>query len=443
MNADGDHKANPIKINDGIIWHNPDIVFGPCKCTGVRRGKHSDFVQVLLPSKFGYLVPKKDPVRLKDRGAVIFGHNMDFKWLWKDTGDPERGELPSLSEEFEMQSHDSGIGSSVSVSAGEGSRDSMDLDSQELSNECLSGGTFTLKHYTVGIVCALEKELLAVRMLFDRRHDPLRDIPSRDTNHYALGCIGQHNVVAACLPAGEYGTNSAADVVSQMKTTFPAVEFCLLVGVGGGVPSKWNDIRLGDVVVSLPSDTYSGVIQYDLGRTVSHSKFELSGSLQRPPRFLLTALNNMRSDPDLSPEPLTEYIEQIVARRPEYKYPGRDHDTFPEAEHEHKPTRGTCEQCKSGKKVRLTNHPSLHYGLIASGNEVMRDAQVRDSLREKYKVLCFEMEAAGVMNIIPCLVIRGICDYADTHKDKVWQEYASAAAAAYAKLLLSFTRGKS
>ena len=91
---------------------------------------------------------------------------------------------------------------------------------------------------------------------------------------------------------------------------------------------------------------------------------------------------------------------------------------------------------------RRTTHtgPHIHYGLISSRNQVVKDAQVRDSLREKYNVLCVEMEAAGVMNTIPCLVIRGICDYADTHKNKVWQEYASAAAAAYAKLLLSFVR---
>ncbi|OXV11393.1 hypothetical protein Egran_00845 [Elaphomyces granulatus] len=99
MNADGDHKANPIRINDSIIWHNPNMIFEHCQCTGMRRGKHSDFVQVLLPSKFGHLLLKKDPVGLEDRGAVIFGHNMDFKWFWKDTGDPEQGEPPSLSEE--------------------------------------------------------------------------------------------------------------------------------------------------------------------------------------------------------------------------------------------------------------------------------------------------------------------------------------------------------
>ncbi|KAJ5195474.1 uncharacterized protein N7498_008912 [Penicillium cinerascens] len=46
------------------------------------------------------------------------------------------------------------------------------------------------------------------------------------------------------------------------------------------------------------------------------------------------------------------------------------------------------------------------------------------------------MEAAGLMNDFPCVVIRGIYDYADSHKNKEWQGYAAAVAAAYAKELL-------
>ena len=48
-------------------------------------------------------------------------------------------------------------------------------------------------------------------------------------------------------------------------------------------------------------------------------------------------------------------------------------------------------------------------------------------------------EAAGLMIDFPCLVIRGICDYADSYKNKDWQEYAAAVAAGYAKELLEIT----
>ena len=66
----------------------------------------------------------------------------------------------------------------------------------------------------------------------------------------------------------------------------------------------------------------------------------------------------------------------------------------------------------------------------------MRHGITRERIRKKYGVFCFEMEAAGLMNDFPCLVIRGICDYSDTHKHKIWQRYAAATAAAYAKELL-------
>jgi nucleoside phosphorylase len=83
----------------------------------------------------------------------------------------------------------------------------------------------------------------------------------------------------------------------------------------------------------------------------------------------------------------------------------------------------------------------VHYGLIASGNQVMRHGGTRDRLRRELDVLCFEMEAAGLMDRFPCLVIRGICDYADSHKNKCWQAYAAATAAAYAKELLGVIAG--
>lgn len=82
------------------------------------------------------------------------------------------------------------------------------------------------------------------------------------------------------------------------------------------------------------------------------------------------------------------------------------------------------------------DNPAIHYGLIASANTLMKDAEIRDVFTEHHGVLCFEMEAAGLMNHFPCLVIRGICDYSDTHKNKHWQGYAAMTAAAYAKDLL-------
>jgi nucleoside phosphorylase len=34
------------------------------------------------------------------------------------------------------------------------------------------------------------------------------------------------------------------------------------------------------------------------------------------------------------------------------------------------------------------------------------------------------------------MVVRGTCDYCDTHKNDVWQEYAAAVAAGYTRALI-------
>jgi nucleoside phosphorylase len=288
-------------------------------------------------------------------------------------------------------------------------------------------------HYTVGTVCALHEELLAVRALFDSRH-PNLDIAPQDTNTYALGRIDNYHVVAACLPYKNYGTNSATNVASHMIRSFPSVEFCLMVGIGGGVPSTKNDIQLGDVVVS------TGVIQYDIGKAFQNTAFKRTGHIQRPHRSLMTAISELESDPMLSATPLQEYIKVIESMRPEYRRPGKEFDRLSTTSYVHDPSQNTCEHCDGPqieRNPRPWDHPKIHYGLIGSGNQVVRDAELRDSLEKDSEICCFEMEAAGIMDMVRCLVIRGVCDYADSHKNDTWQKYAAATAAAYTKLSLS------
>jgi nucleoside phosphorylase len=115
-------------------------------------------------------------------------------------------------------------------------------------------------------------------------------------------------------------------------------------------------------------------------------------------------------------------------------------DQLFQADYDHIDGGKGCKSCDGERLVqripRTTNVPVIHYGLIGSGNRVMRHGIMREKLRRERGILCFEMEAAGLMDNFPCLVIRGICDYSDTHKNKNWQPYAAATAAAYAKELL-------
>lgn len=292
--------------------------------------------------------------------------------------------------------------------------------------------------YTVGWVCALPDELTAAQEMLDEEH---QDHPpnSNDSNIYTLGAIGAHNVVLACLPAGQTGTNSAAAVAMQMKTTFPAIRFGLMVGIGGGVPSKEADIWLGDVVVSQPGNGHGGVVQYDFGKSTP-SGFKRTGFINAPPTILLAAITKLRSNLDRGRTSLSPHLSKL-SNLPKFDRDQAGSDVLFEAKYNHG-GEDSCASCAASRKIQRTERtkntpPMIHYGTIASGNQVMRDGVERDKISSEFGgVLCFEMEAAGLMNNFPCLVIRGICDYADSHKNKRWQPYATGAAAAYAKELL-------
>jgi nucleoside phosphorylase len=292
-------------------------------------------------------------------------------------------------------------------------------------------------HYTVGWVCALPIELAAAQAMLDEQHHNLPQ-NSDDANTYTLGRIGDHNVVLACLPAGQTGTNSAAAVAMQMKSTFRAIRFGLMVGIGGGVPSAEADIRLGDIVVSQPGKGHSGVVQYDFGKSTP-TRIERIGFLNTPPLILLTAVSKLQANHNLGKSDLLVHISKL-GRLTKFSRDQAGDDILFEAVYNH--VGGSdCILCDNAKKlqreVRTIDIPEIHYGTIASGNQVMRDGATRDQISSEFgEVLCFEMEAAGLMNSFPCLVIRGICDYADSHKNKRWQPYASGTAAAYAKELL-------
>jgi nucleoside phosphorylase len=223
-----------------------------------------------------------------------------------------------------------------------------------------------------------------------------------------------------------------------MRATFKAIRFGLMVGIGGGVPSAEADIRLGDVVISQPHQTFSGVVQYDAGKATP-SGFERTGSLNSPPQVLLGAVARVRANEFRGKSNLFEHMSKLD-RIPKFQRNKAGPDILYEATYNHEGGQ-TCELCIAGRQqvrqLRESEEVGVHYGTIASGNQVMRNAVERDRVSAQLGgVLCFEMEAAGLMNSFPCLVIRGVCDYADSHKNKRWQPYAAATAAAYAKQIL-------
>ncbi|RDW58733.1 hypothetical protein BP6252_13209 [Coleophoma cylindrospora] len=300
----------------------------------------------------------------------------------------------------------------------------------------------THKDYQIGIICALATEKAAMVAMLDETHPKLKK-EMGDDNEYTLGRIKAHDVVIACLPAGFMGNGPAAVVASNMRRSFP-IKFGLMVGVGGGVWSKKHDIRLGDIVVSQPG-THGGVVQWDFGKMTKGGIFQRTGSLDKPPQVLLHALQELKVFDLTDGVDIEEHLSFMFTNKPRmrqtYRYQGADYDQLFEATYDHE-GHETCDECDPMRTVqrnaRDDSTPKIHFGNIASGNEVLKHGITRDEIALKEDVICFEMEAAGLMDNFRCLVIRGICDYADSHKNKIWQPYAAAVAAAFAKALLGF-----
>ena len=302
--------------------------------------------------------------------------------------------------------------------------------------------------YTVGWICAVETEFVAACELLDEEHPLLPTESSHDNNAYTLGRIGDHHIVIACLPQGRYGIASAASVAKDMLRSFESIRFGLMVGIGGGAPSDKHDIRLGDIVVGCPVKKEGGIIPYNFGKAVQDQEFERTGLLNSPPTVLLTALTKLRAGHERKGNHIAESVRSIITKntrlREKYQHPGVEHDRLYMSSYTHPRADKKCEidcdtlpsQRRSRPSRELPDEPIVHYGLIASADRLMKDAIARDRLIEEHNILCFEMEAAGLMNDFPCVVIRGICDYSDSHKNDVWQGYAAVTAASYAKELL-------
>ncbi|KAF5602060.1 heterokaryon incompatibility protein het-E-1 [Fusarium subglutinans] len=273
--------------------------------------------------------------------------------------------------------------------------------------------TTALQHddYTVGWICALPIEMAAAEAMLDHLHDalPQHDF---DTNTYTLGSSNRHNIVIACLPKGQYGTNNAVSVSNHMARSFPRIAYRFVVGIGGGVPSK-----------AMPG-----------------KHFQRIATPVRPPQALMTAVSKLQASHSKGQNNMMAILLESTSHMPHYKHPMLQDRLF-RSKYTHIRLADSCDSCDLQQLVhrdsRRNTDPVVHYGRIASGNQVIKDSVTRDQLSEDLGCICFEMESAGVMETFPCLAIRGICDYSDSHKNKEWQNYAAMVAASYVKELLT------
>jgi nucleoside phosphorylase len=339
-------------------------------------------------------------------------------------------------------------------------------------------------HFNIAIVCALPLEFDAVTLLIDEFWDETGDTYGRavgDSNSYTTGRIGTHHVVVALLPG--MGKVNAAVAVAGLRASYTNIRLTLLVGICGGVPraGSSDEILLGDVIIS------ETVVQYDYGRQYPDSfatKTGIGEGLSRSNTDVRGLLALLRSEVGLGRlQQRTMYFLQTLqqralpGRRSNYNYPGASSDRLfaPEYRHRHHgscscicshwkglsdpvcpevpniPCSETgCEISNLVSRRRLerklpleqqndsadSQGPFIFVGRIASGDTVMKSGKDRDKIAKEQNVIAFEMEGAGFWEELPCLVVKGVCDYADSHKDKSWQSFAAATAAATMKALL-------
>ncbi|GKU04332.1 transcription factor [Fusarium langsethiae] len=329
------------------------------------------------------------------------------------------------------------------------------------------------KSFRIAIICAVSHEASAVSLLFDHFWDKECGPYGRadgDTNHYITGRIGEHNIVLAVLPSR--GTNSAAAATASLRSSYTGLKLALLVGICGGVPRVGNfDVYLGDVVVS------KAVIQYDYGRqypghfAVKNTVEDSLGRANKDIRSLLAAFEI---------EPVREWLQDDASKylkdlqeaakkkrcQANYQYPGTKEDKLYSATYAHRHRRWCsvcaddpdafcelaskascaetgCDSAHLTVRERLKEvipggdfRPEVLIGRIGSGNKVIKSGGDRDQIAAQHNLIAFEMEGAGVWDEVPCIIVKGICNYADSHKNKAWQDFAAATAAAVAKAIL-------
>ncbi|PNP54703.1 hypothetical protein THARTR1_04908 [Trichoderma harzianum] len=349
------------------------------------------------------------------------------------------------------------------------------------------------KVFKIGIICTLLTEYDAVCLILDEVWEKDYKRNERDQSIYTIGRVGRHNVVVALLPYT--GKLTAAATMAQFPFPGSHLELFLLVGVCGGIPKitysqQEIEVMLGDVVISRR------VLEYDLGSTdkfisksaprtnnrnvekevwrvlYGSSQSESSGMrLELEMHLSLLGLQNRKIASG-------EILDETNTK---YKYPGTPKDCLFEADyiHKHHITANNCRVCNGNPDiicdnvlhctvcnggpdavcddarkascqeigckgwrlefrygVREAQPPKIHFGEIASGIVVTSGLE-RDRISSQQGVIAFDMNGFGGWEHIPCIFIKGVCHYADGHRDDCWQNFAAATAAATAKVFLA------
>lgn len=323
-----------------------------------------------------------------------------------------------LENQMKYNSKDRGI-----ISISELNSDmSLSLDEFSIDELC--------KRVEIGVITAISKEYAAMYLMMNS----VRQIhlKGKGAGHsFYIGELAAANGGKHFIAIGlcsEMGNNNASIRVTTMKEHFPKLNLIIMTGIAGGIPnpkSVEDHVRLGDIVVS------SKVVQYDLVKDDGDRETNRSNSA-KPSPILKEAIDSLKTKEYLDIIPWHNYIDEKIKEKVIFKKPDIKEDKL------YDENGNIIEHPKDESR---TEYPKVFYGVIASANTLLKNRDKRDKLRDMYKVKAVEMEASGIADAsdikdIGYIVVRGICDYCDSHKNDTWQEYAAIVAAAYTRALI-------
>lgn len=335
--------------------------------------------------------------------------------------------------------------------------------------------------FHVAVICALSIEYDAVALLFDQfwgEDDELYGRAHGDTNTYITGRIGNHNVVLALLPITSTGTGAGA--VSIFRSSYSGIKIAFLVGICSGVPSAGQgEMLLGDVVIGKT------VIQHDFGKQYPGgfiTKDPGDDTISSPTKSIRSLIRIFETELGRKRlrQKASKYLKDIqdTATKEEYRqnyqYPGAAEDKLFAASYRHKhrglqtyncscneELDGFCNEagsascvelhCDEGQlitRIRLElkksmeqdygQCPEIFIGCVASGDTVMNSGEERDRIAKQINrnIIAFDIGGAGVWDEMPCIIVKGICDYGDGHRNQRWRPFAAATAASVLKAML-------
>jgi nucleoside phosphorylase len=281
------------------------------------------------------------------------------------------------------------------------------------------------------IVATKDCEAAAVRAVCDDYSRPVG--PAGDPNVYRVGRFfcGQYNTPRkVLLVTSGMGNTTTSAVATQALNTYPDLKHVLLVGIAGGCPNPTKPsehVRLGDIVVP----DYRGIIEYDFVKETEEGA-NPRNTPQKPSASMVQVADDLSAEALLGKRPWEAWIEHGLKGYATATRPSNDTDLLYEGE-----------QIVShpADRERRPGYPRVHRGAIASADALQKNPTRRDYLRERFHARAIEMEGSGVQTAAwlqgkDAMIIRGICDYCDKHKNDDWQAYASLAAAAYARAMI-------